>query len=939
MNTSLDRPTKRNLVLPVRVALAALFAAKMTTGALAAPLEMPRSLFVDRSEQPDPRSLAAFELSVLDPKAEVDLEPGHAMGNRFLALLNVAEFKAKTYQAVMAAKRQLQTTPGAQKDLFVAEATDANWLGWAVTAVADPAAKKGFDGFVLGIGQQAVNEAWQVAALEMVQVLKKRYPDKEVLLDARLNVGPEVAGIADGLLALGVNTRRGTKGEAELNSLAEATQVTALLRQAHAKGMRVFGVEFAPLHDRKAAKEAAVRLQSMGVLPFITTADLDGVNLGPLEEVTRRVLVLHGWDAGYVGSAAPSPSSTLTARSLHAALEWLGCEVEYLNMSGDTVLPEVAAYRGVVLDAGLVLSASQQTELAKWAAGLIKNKIPLMLTGMPWTEAAPLQDIREHLKLGGACRLAPKLDQVGIANIDSSAMTSGAKVTARALGFLDLVAPEGAHIVLAARGQDSLGTEHRFDQAFHASWGSTWIEPAAMTAGAQTDLFRFASEWLGKGEVVPAVDTTTRDGRRVFYSHVSGEGFTRPSTLPGFTMCAEVMRQRILSRFHLPFTVAVCEADLRGWRPGQNPADAPRHEQLARSIFEMPNVAAASNSFSLPPQWTAGESISGPLNEHAKSERRDVEREVAGSMTYIHHKLLPAGKSVSLMLWPDFAPPTAEALKFCGSIGVQSLTRAQHGDSPVLELTASGPQFAAGMDRSGSVEVFASSRAPVTPVEQLRQLERTGTARRTTPVAVSCSFLDAQNVEKLAGMEKLLDWCAAQPLRAMPAAQYAASVRDAMQTRILRAAENHWIVLNGGQARTLRVPASSGVPDLARSRGISGYVVQGDQVYIHTLGRPRTEIVLANAKSATPDIYLVECSAHIEFYEMASRHVIFKAHDWRPVEIVLGGFEPGGLCAYNENGRPYSANADASGIVRLELSHQTTVTMQSLAPAAATAGN
>lgn len=938
MNFSSEFPAARTGRLPFQLVLAAVVAAQLT-GAFGGPLEMPRTLFVDRSEQPDPRSLAAFELSVLEATAEADLEPGHAIGNRFLALLNVAEFRPRTFQAALASKYKIATSPGKAKDTSVVDPTDDNWLAWAVKGTADHAAQKGFDGFVLGIGSQAVSEPWQVAALEMVQVLKKRYPDKEVLLDARLNIGAEAAGIADGVLALGVHTQRGAKGEAELNSLAEAKRMTSLLRQAHAKGMRVFGVEFVPQHDHKAAKDAAARLQSMGVLPFVTTSDLCGVNLGPLEEVTRRVLVLHGWDASFVGSDAPPASSTLTARSLHAALEWLGCQVEYLNLSSDTALPEPAAYRGVVLDAGLVLSPEQQTRLAGWVVALNKKNVPLLLTGMPWTDAAPLQDVRDHLRLSGSCRLAPKLEKVGVASVDSRELVEGVKVTARAIGFLDLIAPEDARVILAARGQDALGTEHRFDHAFHATWGSVWIEPAALTAGAQIDLFRFAGEWMGRREIVPAVDTTTRDGRRVFFSHISGEGFTRPSALPGFTMCAEVMRQRILKRFYLPFTVAVCEADLRGWRPGQNPADAPRNEQLARSIYEMPNIAAASNSFSTPAHWSVGESISGPLNEHAKSARRDVQREVAGSMTYIHNKLLPAGKSVSLMLWPDFAPPTPEALSFCGSIGVQSLTRTRHGGDSVLELVSSAPQYAAGMDHSMSTEVFASTRASVTPKEQLAHFQSTVAARRTTPVAVGSSFLDAQNGEKLADLEKLLDWCVEQPLRAMPAAQYAASVRDAMQTRILRVAENHWIVLNGGQARTLRLPASCGVLDLGRSRGISGYAVHGDQIYIHTLGRPRSEIVLSREKSETPDLHLVECSAHIEFYEMASRRAIFKVHDWRPVEVVLGGFEPHGLCAYNENGRPYSATADAKGIVRLDLSHQATVTLQSLAPAAATAQN
>ncbi|MBL9134184.1 MAG: hypothetical protein JNG86_23420 [Verrucomicrobiaceae bacterium] len=903
---------------------------------------MPRNLFVDQSMRPDPRSLAAFDLCVLNLQAEFDFEPGHALGNRFLALLNVAEFRPSTFQASLAAKRGLKSTARAANDVFVTNPADPNWLAWAVNGTADAAAKRGFDGFVIGIGAQPVNQAWQVAALEMAQVLKKRYPDKQVLLDAHLDLGTQAAGVADGILAIGVHTRRGANGVAELNTLAEAKRSVTLLRQAHAAGLRLFGVEFASRHDHATIREAAGRLQSMGVLPFVTTPEMNGVNLGPLREMTRRVLVLHGWDAKHVGEAAPPAQDTITARCLHAPLEWLGCQVEYLALTTASSLPAADDYRGVVLDAGLVLSPAQQTQLSKWTRALQAKKVPLLITGMPWTESDALQEMRAHLGLAGSCRLAPKLVKTSISRIDSAATSPGAKITARSLGFLDLHAPEDARIVLAARGQDTLGTEHRFDQVFHAAWGGAWIEPAALSAGAQVDVFQFISQWLGKTDIVPAIDTTTRDGRRVFFSHISGEGFTKPSALPGFALCAEVMRERVLGRYFLPFTVAVCEADLRGWLPGQNPAESPRYELMARGIFEMPNIAAASNSFSVPSRWDAGEQIASPLNEHAISNRLDMEREVAGSMNYIHRQLLPAGKSVSLMLWPAFAPPTPEALAFCASMGVQSLTPTRQGSQMSPGSTGQG-QFAIGMQHGGNIEVFATAKSTAVgkadAAIQLAHFQASEKSLRTAPVAVSASFLDAQNPQPLASLEKLLDWCQTQPLRAMPAALYAASVRDAIETRVIRMGDRHWIVLNEGHARTLRLPVEAGVPDLARCRGISGYKVHDGQLYIHTLGRPRCEIVLVDDSTPATALHLVESSAHIEFLELASRRATFTVHDWRPVELVLGGFEPRGQCAYNENGRPYTANADEHGIVRLDLSRSATVTLQSLPPAAATASN
>ncbi len=306
-------------------------------------------------------------------------------------------------------------------------------------------------------------------------------------------------------------------------------------------------------------------------------------------------------------------------------------------------------------------------------------------------------------------------------------------------------------------------------------------------------------------------------------------------------------------------------------------------------------IQAASNSFSRPSQWTAGIDISSKLNDRAQTTRHDLEREIAGSMSYIHRRLLPLGKEVSLMLWPSNATPSSEALDFCRAMKVESLPPASS---------------------FGTISSPARSRNSV----------------RLEPVALRCSFADVRTEAGIAALQKNFDACAAEPLHAMTTAAYAASVHDAQRTRILRAAAGHWIILNAGVCRTLRLPVTAGLPDMARCQGVSGYTVHQGQLYIHTMGCARTELVLTTGKPEQ-HIRLAECSSPIEFLELSSRRATFQVCDLRPVEIVLGGFEPRGQCAYLENGRPYTANADVQGIVHLEVACRSTVSVQSLPPA------
>lgn len=889
------------------------------------------SLFVDFSPRPDAQLVNAFDLSVLSGQAEVDLEPAHELGRRAYATIDIAAVKANSFARATARKLSMNLAPTTNEQVFLSDPSHENWMKWAVSALADPVAKKGFDGFVIRLGPEAtLGDHWRVAALELAQVLKRRYQDKQVLLDADFGIGSEAAGVVDGLLALGVHTHA---------DKAVAAQRPAFLRHAISRGMLVLAVEFGDASELTTNRAAARQLADLGAVPFVTTQSLNGVNLGPVEEISRRVLVLHGWDASENGGPAPAAESTVTARFLHAPLEWLGCEVEYLKMEKGTTLPTDSALRGVVIDPGLILNPEQQTKVLMWLRYVRAQKVPLLLAGMPFRHpASPELDIRAQLGLGGTCALSSRLEKASVARMEASELRSGTALTERTLGFMDLQAPEGARVVLSCAGQDALGTQHRFDQAFHASWGSAWMEPAALSAGPQVDLFAFASTWLGTRGLIPAPDTTTREGRQTFYALVSGRGFTQPSALQGLKLCSEIMREQVLSKYFLPFTVAVSEAELRGTSSGASATNAQRHELIARAIYDLPHVAAASNPFS--PSETA---VSTPEESAPTPAGPEMQRQVAGSMSYIHQRLLPSGKSVSLMVWPQ--APTAESLAFCQQIGVPSLSPAPRRLAQPFILPEAESASAQGMVLAGASEVFATSQFrageesdPAAQLTRLQASAKPGT-RRISPVGVHFDFQTVQDEAGIAATTRLLDWCATEPLHAITAADHAASVRDAMRTRILQLTPKHWIVLNDGRARTLRLPASAGVPDLVRSRGIHGYKVQDGQLYLHTAGLPRTEIVLQETTAQTPHLHLVESSGRVQFIDLAARRAAFQVRDWRPVEIVLGGFEPFGECVYQENARTYAMMADADGRVRLELSRQAAIIIESRPAAPRTASN
>jgi hypothetical protein len=151
---------------------------------------------------------------------------------------------------MIAADRQMASKPSAtEKRGRLADPTHPQWIPWVVESLADPAAKKGFDGFVLSLGGEAATPAARGALLNLAATLRQRYPDKRLLLDLRSGLGAEAANVADGFPRPRCFTRvRVVAAVPDWTPIADVQRLTRHIRQVQMKGMRVFAVDYAPPH-------------------------------------------------------------------------------------------------------------------------------------------------------------------------------------------------------------------------------------------------------------------------------------------------------------------------------------------------------------------------------------------------------------------------------------------------------------------------------------------------------------------------------------------------------------------------------------------------------------------------------------------------------------------------------------------------------------------
>lgn len=114
--------------------------------------------------------------------------------------------------------------------------------------------------------------------------------------------------------------------------------------------------------------------------------------------------------------------------------------------------------------------------------------------------------------------------------------------------------------------------------------------------------FLFLSDIMG-ADSIPKADVTTLYGRRVFYTHIDGDGWNNFAEFRESgarrRVSAEVFRDEIIQKYpQFPFTVSVIGQEVMPQCYG-----LPQSEQIARDIFALPNVEPASHTHSHPLYW------------------------------------------------------------------------------------------------------------------------------------------------------------------------------------------------------------------------------------------------------------------------------------------------------------------------------------------------
>lgn len=646
------------------------------------------------------------------------------------------------------------------------------------------------------------------------------------------------------------------------------------------------------------------------------------------------------------------PSLTRIHKFAEMPLNFLGFTLKYVDVNAP--LPEpgaLGAYRGVIT--WLIEPLRRPPEYLKWLETATANGTRLVIMG----EVAPPESEGTHAAINRVLKHLGLESTGEYVNITHKARV----VTANdaMIGFerpLDKALPDFA--VLSAKSPEtnvhlSIETPLRGSKVTGAlvatSPGGGYVsDEYAMAYDANTDRVRwivnpflFFKTAFG-GERFPIPDVTTLAGRRIYFSHIDGDGWNNVSEIEGYrqgqVISAEVIEKEAVEPYpDLPITIGLIAGDIDG-SIGGNPAAA----AIARKLYALPQVEVASHTYTHPFDWQFFENYDRQAEiEKIETARRpdqslwdsvriaalrlagrepnserlnkyiagsadlprsylrnpfDLDQEISGALG-VSQKLAPPGKKAKIMLWSGDTVPFEAAIRASRQAGVRNMNGGDTRLDPEYPSVFYVPPIARPVGRERQIYAGDSNENTYTnfwhgPYYGFLNLEttlrNTEAPRRLKPFNVYYHMYMGEKPAALASLKHFLDLARASPVIPITASHYAGIADDFFGVEIVQSGPEQWTIGNRGLLQSVRFDDATALDiDWGQSSGVIGATRTNGALYV-TLDAavPRALVALregAEREGSRPLVSLLSSR-----WELAARN-----EEPCGVRFTAQGFGPG----------------------------------------------
>ncbi|MCW2243391.1 polysaccharide deacetylase family protein [Azospirillum canadense] len=410
---------------------------------------------------------------------------------------------------------------------------------------------------------------------------------------------------------------------------------------------------------------------------------------------------------------------------------------------------------------------------------------------------------------------------------------------------------------------------------------------------------------------LPKPDVTTLSGRRIYFSHIDGDGwrnvtevepYNKDPNNKGGVIAADVVRREAIEAFpDLPVTVAPIVGDVDAdWKGTAETRGA------ASRLFALPQVEPASHTWTHPFRWsffadytpqkeavfneraedaprrglldeilgrnraaTPGHEAVGEVSDigrysipRAYLERPfDLDQEIGGALAYFT-RMAPEGKKAVLVQWPGDTSPFAAAVAATRKAGARNMNG---GDA---RLDAEFPSITAvppiGLPVGAERQIYSGNSNENTYTDLwtnrffgfqnlINTVRNTDSPLRLKPFNIYYHMYSGQKTASVQALRRNLAAAREAEIAPVMASTYAAIADGFYATRLIPDGERRWRVKDRGDLNTLRFDrASFTAVDLNRSTGVIGQRHHQGSLYV-ALDPAVAEPVVALGEAARAD--------------------------------------------------------------------------------------
>lgn len=416
----------------------------------------------------------------------------------------------------------------------------------------------------------------------------------------------------------------------------------------------------------------------------------------------------------------------------------------------------------------------------------------------------------------------------------------------------------------------------------------------------------------------PVIDTTTQNGRRLFYSQIDGDGIFNVSHIDRKSFAGHFILSEILQHYkELPITASL----ITGYFD-KSQYQGDHIKKLYRDIFYLPNVEVAAHGHAHPLNWAKGTyAIRIPGYDYSpRYEVQDSVRRMRELMTE-----LKISKPVDLFQWTGNCLPLKEHIAYAEEArllninGGDSIFDDQHKSyanlRPLSRLVDGHRQIYASF---GNENTYTNLwHGPFYGYRRvIESFQNTENPLRLKPIDIYFHFYSGEHMGSILSLKQAYDHALAQNISPIFTSDYVRWIDDFFAAKISRLSGGGHRVENLGFARSLRFDEGKKFVDMQRSRGVLGFKHEKGNLYVHLDEGQSHEIYMSD--KAPQNFYLVESNFALRDWMLTAEGLEFSAMIWLSPEMVLGGLVPGGSYRVTLPSAEVQMSADALGKMPLK---------------------